>query len=90
MNRVLEPALIEALREVDSLVDILINDHSDTVFDLASAIKKAIAPHIEASSNVIIFKDDFYVREDRDEWLNRIMQQEMYYESPELGENRDW
>ena len=87
MNRVLDPELIEALREVDLLVDLLIADHSDTVFDTATAIKKTIAPHIEASSNVIIFKDEVYFDEER---LNRLMSTEEYYVSPELGENRDW
>lgn len=87
MNRVLDPSLIEALREVDLLVDLLIADHSDTVFDTATAIKKAIAPHLRASSNVVIFKEEVYFDEER---LNRLMSTEHYYEAPELGENRDW
>ena len=87
MNRILDPALIEALREVDHLVDLLIADHSDTVFDTATAIKKAIAPHVEASSNVIIFKDEVYFDDER---LKELMSAEHYYEAPELGENRDW
>lgn len=87
MNRILDPDLIEAIRAVDRLADVLISDYTDTVFDIASAIKTVVAPHVEASSNVVIFKEEVYFDE---EWLNKVMSTEMYYESPELGENRDW
>lgn len=87
MSRILEPELIEAIRSVDQLADELIRDYSDTVFDIASAIKRTLAPHVEAASNVIIIKDEVYIEES---WLNQVMAQEMIYCPPELGENRDW
>ena len=86
MNRILDPDLIEAIRAVDRLADELIDHHADTVFDIALTIKGLIAPHVEASSNVVIFHDDAYVDW---QWLDKVMSTEPYSESPEPGENRN-
>jgi hypothetical protein len=88
VNDLHEPVdYVQTLRDVDLLVDRLLADHADTVFDIAASIKATIAPLIRATSNIIYLTTEAETCEER---LNRLMSTEHYYAAPELGENRDW